>query len=193
MPQHDDHDDLAAMDFSGADGDGHAEPNALDLYDADDDSGGEAAVNVLDAYATAESGDTGGELDGIPSPTDEDGSQTEEEEGYVEGLQQYTVANPSATVSVSTFIGGTIHRVDLSPKVASMGESALTDEILVLADLARKKGLAGQRTYMAEVMQALGVDDGAAVSDLLDEDLALPTPEKAEEAQAEVFATRYQG
>ena len=186
MPQHDDHNDLDAMDFSG--GDEH-ESNALDIYATGDDGHDEPAANVLDSYGVTESTDTETNLDVISAETGDEGSQTQDDEQ--EGPQKYTVANPAATVSVSTFIGGTINRVDLSPKVAGMTESELADEIVVVADLARQKGLAGQHSYMVEVMHSLGIDDDKAVSDLLEDDLALPTPDKAEEAQAEVFATRY--
>lgn len=192
MPQHDDHDDLSAMDFSGGDEHGSAESNALDLYNTGDDGHEEAAANVLDSYGVTESdtsADSETNLDVISAPTGDEGSQTPDD--GLEGAQQYTVANPAATVSVSTFIGGTINRVELSPKVASMTESALADEIVVLAKLARQKGQAGQHSYMVEVMHSLGIDDDKAVSDLLEDDLALPTPDKAEAAQAEVFATRY--
>lgn len=189
MPQHDDHDDLSAMDFSGGDQHGSAESNALDLYNTGDDGHEEAAANALDTYAVTESQDSEPNLDVIGASTGDEGSQTADD--GLEGVQQYTVANPAATVSVSTFIGGTINRVELSPKVASMTESALADEIVVLAKLARQKGQAGQHSYMVEVMHSLGIDDDKAVSDLLEEDLALPTPDKAEAAQAEVFATRY--
>jgi hypothetical protein len=187
MSQHPDgHDDLAALDFYGTDESdehGGAESDALDFSAAD--GGEESAVDALDAYAPAEPEDTGTELEAIDSQTEAAEEEDEEDAGL------FTVTNPADTVSVSSFMGGEIHRVELSAKVKSMTESQLEDEILAVADLARQKGLAGQHTYLFDTFKALGVDDSETVNELLEKGLDLPSPEKAEEAQAEVFAARY--
>jgi hypothetical protein len=200
MPQHDEHDDLAALDFSGADesyDDGVEESDALDFSGADDDSGEEAAVDALDDYAPAESEETGTELDAIDSQTEAIEEEKEDEE---DGLQLFTVTNPPDTVSVSALIDGRTQRIELSAKVSSMNESELADEILVLADLARQKGLAGQHTYLLESasdaesmreMGEMGVDTTEALRDFMENGMKLSTPEQAAAAQAEVFATRY--
>jgi hypothetical protein len=100
-------------------------------------------------------------------------------------------------VSVSSLMGGMTRRVDLSPKVTSMREAELIDEILALADLARQKGAAGEHTHLmqSEVLAAhlheLGLPVEETVRDFAEMAMHLPTPEQAEEAQAEVFAARY--
>lgn len=75
---------------------------------------------------------------------------------------------------------GSIHHVDLSPKVTSMSESDLAEEILVVADLSRQKGQAGYYDYMFQVAQRLGIEDNEVISEMLREVFELPTPEKAE-------------
>ncbi len=199
MPQHfgndDGHDDLAALDFSAAGEDGTAasvsESDALDFSVADD-GGEESAVDALDAFAPAEPEDSATELDAIQSQTADTEDEAEEEVGPL-----FTVTNPPETVSVSALIGGRIHQIRLSPKATSMSESELADEIAVIAGLARQKGLAGEHTYLlenpdlSETMRAIGLDGGQVLRDFMENGIGLPTPEKADAEQAEVFATRY--
>jgi hypothetical protein len=196
MPQHDDHDDLAALDFYGADesDDAHAESDALDFSVADDEGDERSGVDALDEYVAAEPEDAGTELEAIDAVTE---AAAEPEPDEEDNVQLFTVANPSETVAVSALIDGRTHRVDLSPKATSMSETELADEILVLADLARQKGLAGQHTYLlenatlSETMRDMGLDGSSVLRDFMENGMGLPTPEKAAEAQAEVFASRY--
>jgi hypothetical protein len=189
QPGNDDHDDLDALYFSGesgSDDNSSDESAALDFSVADDNSGEESAVDALEAYAPAEPEDTGHELDAIQSVTE--ATEEEDEEGAV---PLFTVTNPPETVSVSALIDGSTERIELSAKVASMTESELADEIVVLADLARQKGLAGQHAVLFEGMSEMGADDTAAVRDLLENGLDLSSPEQFAAAEAKVFATRY--
>jgi hypothetical protein len=199
MPQHD-RDELAALDFHGADepdDHGGVESDALDFSAAEDDDAEQSAVDALDEYAPAEPEDTQTELEAIDSVTEATEEQEQEEE---DGVALFTVANPSDTVSVSALMDGRTHRVELSPKVANMTESELAEEIVLLAELAQQKGLAGQHTYLiqnasqSEGLQELseiGLDGNEVLRAFMETGMQLPTPEQAAEAQAEVFATRY--
>ncbi|ORW87347.1 hypothetical protein AWB92_24290 [Mycobacterium sp. IEC1808] len=198
MTQHfgddDGHDDLAALDFSATDQDVAAESvsesDPLDFSVADD--GEESDVAALDAYAAAESDDTDTELDAIHSASSDAADEDEEEVGPL-----FTVTNPPETVSVSALVGGRVHQISLSPKVTGMSESELADEIVVIAGLARQKGLAGEHTYLlendslSETMRAIGLDGNEVLRDFMENGIGLPTPEEADAEQAEVFATRY--
>jgi hypothetical protein len=195
MPQHDDHDDLAALDFSAHEPGSDDHGAALDFSVSDDDSGAESAVDALDEYAPAEAEDTGTELDAIHSVT-----EATEEEDEEDAVQLFTVTNPSDTVSVSAAMDGSIQRIELSANVTRMSEPQLADEILVLADLARQKGLAGQHTYLtgnafvSDLIRDMSPDGsvgGEVIHDFVENFIELPTEEQAAEAQAKVFATRY--
>jgi len=81
-----------------------------------------------------------------------------------------------------------------------MSGSQLAEEILVLADLARQKALAGQHTFLLEnpdlseftgETEATREEDIAAGRDFLENEIGLVSPQQAVAAQAEVFATRY--
>ncbi|MEI7715383.1 MAG: hypothetical protein WCI78_04725 [Mycobacterium sp.] len=198
MPQSDNHDPLASLDFDAPDQPGGVQRDALDFSAGDEHGDVESANDVLDDYASAEPDDTGTELDAMDSQI----SATDDESAEGEnGLQIFTVANPADTVSVSALIDGRTQRVELSEMMTKMTESELSAELLTLAELARQKGLSGQRTYLLEnpaaveafreLGEAIGMDGGELLEGFTEFDMGLPTSEQAEAAQAEVFASMY--
>jgi hypothetical protein len=104
----------------------------------------------------------------------------------------FTLSNPPGSVTVTTFMDGRVHQIDLSPKVTTMTETRLAEEIVVIAGLATQDARSAQYSFMLEGMRAQG-HDNVATRDFLTRDLDLPSPEEAEAARAEVFATRYAG
>ena len=201
----DSHNELGGFDFF--DEGGSSEPGkddlsgALGFPDAGEDrsvaaSTSEALHNDFEPEVLAAEQNT--TMDAIESVTEvaDDETMADEEDG----VQLFSVINPSVTVMVSALMDGRTHRVKLSPKVASQTESEIADEIVALAELARQKGLAGQHTYLlenapqAEGMDALsdfGVDSTELLRTFMETGMQLPTPDQAEQAQAEVFAARY--
>jgi hypothetical protein len=172
-PPHDpddgDYDDLAALDFSAPDVDSDASVlDTLGEYGVADDYDGDDVVGVLDGLDPTVEAAEGDEL---PVPL-------------------FTVTNPPGTVTVSTFMDGRVNRIDLSPKATTMTESHLADEIVVIARLATQDARSAQYSFMLEGMRQQG-HDNVATRDFLTRDLDLPSPEQAEAARAQVFATRY--
>jgi hypothetical protein len=199
MSQHDEHDDLTALDFSShqAESDDDDTDSAALDFSVADDSGEESDVETLSEYAPpTEPEEDETELEAIAAATE----AAEDEEDEEDGGQQFTVTNPHGTVSVSALMDGRTHRVQLSPKASSLTESELADEIIVLSGLARKKGLAGQHTYLVDNvsqveglhdLDELGLDGNQVFRDFVQVGMRLPTPEQADAEQAEVFAARY--
>ena len=183
----DDHDNLAALDFSSAE----ATPADSQAYDMDfgtnDDHDPESGLADLDEYAPAEIADVVTVEDIIDSQT---GDADEQDDDDAPG-PMFTVTNPPGTVSVSSLMDGRIQQIDLAPSVTTMTESQLAEEIRVIADLARRKGLAGQYTLMATMLYSEAHHNGAEVRAVLEQGLELPSPQQADEAQADVFASRY--
>lgn len=201
MPHDDDRDDLSALDFSvsgddGTDDHGGAESDALDFSVADDPDA-DSAVDALSEYGFPPSDEAESGLDAIHSATEftADARDTEAEDG----APLFTVTNPGGTVSVSAMVDGSVKQVELSPRVTAISEAELAEEILLLADLARQKGLAGQYAFIMDVVAesedtpGFGADDVKGLAGFLtmEDGLNLPTPAKADAAQAEVFAARY--
>jgi hypothetical protein len=151
-PDDGDLDDLAALDFSAAEG-----------------ASEESDLDALGDYV----GPAEGEDDELPVPL-------------------FTLSNPPGTVTVTTFMDGRVHQIDLSPKVTTMTETHLAEEIVVIAGLATQDARSAQYAFMLEGMRQQG-HDNVATRDFLTRDLDLPSPEEAEAARAEVFATRYAG
>jgi hypothetical protein len=171
-PPHDpddgDYDDLAALDFSAPDVDSDA-----------------SVLDALGDYGVADEGDDGvGVLDAL------DPTGPEAAEGDELPVPLFTVTNPPGTVTVSTFMDGRVNRIDLSPKATTMTETHLADEIVVIAKLATQDARSAQYSFMLEGMRQQG-HDNVATRDFLSRDLDLPSPEQAEAARAQVFATRY--
>ena len=192
QPHGDSDDDLAALDFFAADepGDhdyGH-ESDALDFSAYDTSPSHDTGVDALHGFTSDQPEDTGSDFAALHAQGSADAEN--KEEGDISS-QLFTVTNPPGTVTVTALMDGRILHVELDAQVANMSESDLADEILVIADLARQKGLAGQHSFLFDTMSGLGANDNSAIRDLLENGLALSSPEQAAEAQAEVFATRY--
>jgi hypothetical protein len=171
LPGNEDHDDLAALDFSGG-------------Y-----SGQESAMDAFDDYAPpqAEPEDTGDDLEVLQT-------LTEAEEEVEPDL--FTVSNPQKSVTVTALMDGSIQRVELTDKVRNMTESDLAEEIFVIADLARQKARAAQHELLVDTMAEAEKDSpdraaSALLRDFVGMTMNLPTPEEAAAAEKEVFATRY--
>ncbi|MBY0441965.1 MAG: hypothetical protein K2Q25_07495 [Mycobacteriaceae bacterium] len=183
---------MAALDFFAADEPdthdyGH-ESDALDFSAYDTSPSQDTGVDALHAFNTEQPQDTNADFDALHAQGSTDTENSDEPDI---SSQLFSVTNPPGTVTVTALMDGRILHVELSPQVTTMSESDLADEILVIADLARQKGLAGQHSFLFDTMSGLGASDNAAIRDLLENNLALSSPEQAAEAQAEVFATRY--
>jgi hypothetical protein len=173
MPQPDDNDPLSALDFdSGTSDYAESDYDALDSYASTEPADIEAADDALDSQVL------------VSEEADEDGPRT------------CTVINPPETVSVSVLLDGTPERVRLSPDVTALTEEELAYEILLIARLARQKGLAAQQSLwdadgsLTETLRDLG--SGAdAVHKFMQQGVGLTTPEQAAAAQSELFASRY--
>jgi hypothetical protein len=164
-----DHDDLAALDFSAA-GDAEGE---TDL--------GVILGDYVGDYVAAAEGDAPTRAPSLTAGADDDGA-----------MPMFTVTNPPGTVTVTTYMDGRVHQVDLSPNAVTLSESVLADEIVVIAGLATQDARSAQYTFMLEGMREHG-HDNVATRDFLSRDLDLPTPEQAQSARAELFTTRYAG
>jgi hypothetical protein len=184
---HGDDDNLAALDFSSTEA-APVDSQAYDMdFGTDDDRDAESGLADLDEYAPAEIAD-------VVTVEDIIDSQTGDDDEHADGdapVPMFTVTNPPGTVSVSSLMDGRIQQIDLAPSVTTMTESQLAEEIRVIAELARLKGLAGQYAFMTDMMYREELHNGADVRAVLEQGLELPSPQQADEAQADVFASRY--
>ncbi len=149
-------------------------------HDSDDERDDLAALDFSVADTEADHSD----LDALTVAAD-----AEEEQIPV---PVFAVTNPPGTVTVTTFLDGRVKQIDLSPKVTDMTETDLAAEIVVIAGLAIQDAKSAQYAFVLEGMREQGHDD-AATRDFLTRDLDLPTPEQAQAARAQIFATRYAG
>ncbi|MEN3221239.1 YbaB/EbfC family DNA-binding protein [Mycolicibacterium porcinum] len=170
----DDYDDLSALDFASSDDNSDAAGlDALGTYSDDGVVFGDFGSDVAES-------DDGGYADG----------SVDEDENLAVPL--FTVTNPPETVTVTAFMDGRVHQIELAPKVTTLTERDLAEEILVIAGLAAQQAKSAQYSFMLAGMREHGHDD-AATRDFLTRDLDLLTPEQADDARAQVFSTRYGG
>ena len=166
------------------DDDDYDDPSALDTPYSDDDSNA-AALDALGTYddlvATEDDADSGDGFSAISVGEDEELT-----------LPLFTVTNPPETVTVTAFMDGRVHQIELASNVTTLTERDLAEEILVIAGLAAQQAKSAQYSFMLAGMREHGHDD-AATRDFLTRDLDLPTPEQADDARAQVFSTRYGG
>jgi hypothetical protein len=192
MPNDDaNQDDRAALNFfnthrSDSDDNASGGLQALKFSAAGHDRGQNSAVAGLTGWAPTQPEDTTTDLDAIRSAAR---ASTQNALKQADFLAKVT--NPPGTVSVTALHDGSVLQIDLSPKVTTMTESALANEILAIADLARQKGLADQQAFIVDAMAASGLDDPGGAHERILGSLDLPTPQQAEAAQAELFAARY--
>jgi len=193
--QDDYHDDLAPREFEAPEHPLAVESDPLDFTGTHKGDLG-SGTDALDHYAPAETVDVGTELDALDAQT----GAAEEGATQDYGLEFFMVSNPLGTVAVSALMDGRTHRVELSARVAAMTESELAEEVIVLAELARQQGLAGQHTYVLdhvdlshvdEIMNDLRLDSTEVLRDFMETGMGIPAPEQAEKTRAEVFASRY--
>lgn len=154
-------------------------------HDFDDERDDLAALD----FSAAESGADDSHLDALNVHVDETVDETEEDDLPA---PVFTVTNPPGTVTVTTFLDGRVKQIDLSPKATDMTETDLADELVVIAGLATQDAKSAQYAFMLEGMRQQGHDD-AATRDFLTRDLDLPTPDQAQAARSQIFATRYAG
>jgi hypothetical protein len=163
----DDDDGLAALAFFA--------PEPSDASDLD----------ALGDYAPSDEVPDDEYLGADEAPAPDDDEQDDEQPVSV-----FAVTNPPGTVTVTTFMDGRVHQIDLSPKVTTLTETQLAEEIVVIARLATQDARAAQFSFMLEGMNQQGHDE-VATRDFLTRDLDLPSPEQATATRAEVFAHRY--
>ena len=184
---HDDDEHLAepesALDYFATDSSDDADPqdSGLDLFVASDDEAPGAAAET-DSYAAA--------MEQAVTPVaDADDDQGDEGPRVV----VFAVSDPAGNVTAEASIAGSIQRIKLAPKAASVTEAELARTILATAKLANMKGRAVQRALMEGVLAAEGLDADRVETIIEANAPDLPTARQADDAVAEAEAAYLRG
>ena len=105
-------------------------------------------------------------------------------------MPTYALTNPAGTVTVTVLLDGRVAGVELGTGALAMTEMELSEEIRVIADLARNQVRSELNVFLSESMGAAG-HDAAFFRDALERDMDMPTREHAAAARARAFAERY--
>lgn len=147
--------------------------------DFDDDGGLDAAAGYLDhAFEEAE-------VDGFSAINDETEPEEEEQLPVVQAI------NPPGTVAVSAYLNGSIAKVDLDPKVATLTEAQLADEICFVAGVAAKRATAVLHGEAVDMLVEHGMDFREARY-FVETNMPYATPEQAGDAE-HALVTRHFG
>ncbi|BBX90217.1 hypothetical protein H5U98_03185 [Mycolicibacterium boenickei] len=175
-----------------------ADDNGLDALDFDtpvfdDDASG---LDALDDYGTAEAVDHGVGLDAVHDYTNHD--VEDEDDGFgaidaetpAEDEEQIPVVqavNPPGTVTVTAYLNGSVAQVDLDPKVTTLTEAQLADEIRFVAGVAAKRATAVVHVGVVNMLVEQGMDFREA-RDFVGTNMPFATPEQAGEAELALIA-----
>lgn len=184
-------DGMDALDFDGPAprDDDWSGLDALDDHETDHGTGGDSDTE-LSGWDTAPDYPVA-QTDAGPVDFDVYGQEAHDtDEAASQAL--FTVSHPSHLLSVTASISGGIHAVELSPDAGRMTESQLSQTIKATADLASMKGRSVQYELIYELMSRQGVDN-ATIARYLDYDIGLPTPQQADEAEAEAVSAYLRG
>lgn len=162
-----------------------ADDNGLDALDFDtpvfDDGGSD--LDALDDYGTAEAVDYGvdDEDDGFGAVDNEAAAEDEDEIPVVQAM------NPPGTVTVTAYLNGSVAQVDLDPKVTTLTEAQLADEIRVVAGVAAMRATAVVHIGVVNMLVDEGMDFREA-REFVGMNMPFATPEQAGEAELALIA-----
>ena len=169
--------------------------DALDL-DAPSFEDESSALDALSNYA-APGGDHGAGLDAVhdyPAHVGEefdddglDATDDEAEPGDQERIPAVQTINPPCTVTVTAYLNGSVAQVDLDPKVTTLTEAQLADEIRFVAGVAAKRATAVMHISVVNMLVQQGMDFREA-RDFVGTNMPYATPEQAGDAELALIA-----
>ncbi|MFV8054370.1 hypothetical protein [Mycobacterium sp. 48b] len=177
----------------------HSEDTGLDALDLDTPPQPEDDASGLDALSDNSIGDIhhGTSLDGVDDFTNAeveddgaDGFDAVEDDAAAADEDPVPVVqavNPPGTVSVTAYLGGSVAQVDLDPKVTTLTESQLAEEIRFVAGVAAKKATAAVHVGVVNMLVEQGMDLRDA-RDFVETNMPFATPEQAHEADLALIA-----
>jgi hypothetical protein len=175
----DDADDLSALDYPAAappDDDHDSDLDALDAFEAPEDSADPSSLDALDSYGAVE-------------PKAAEPAVTEHD---AQPIPLIPATNPPGTVTVTAYVNGMVHRVDLAPGAAAKTEAELAEEICVVANVASKKATSAMHIFGVELLAAQGIDRDTATA-FITENMPYATPAQARAAEAGLAARYAEG
>lgn len=184
----DDHDDEhpaepeSSLDYFATDDSDDADPDDSGLDQLVTSDGEAYHDETAGSYTDAMEPETGGPSDDEETPDDD-----------APRVVVFAVSDPAGNVTAEASIAGSIQRIKLAPKAASMPEAELARNILATAKLANMKGRAVQRALIEGVLAAEGLDDERVEAIIETNAPDLPTPQQADAAVAEAQAAYLRG
>ncbi|MGA5534694.1 hypothetical protein [Mycolicibacterium nivoides] len=169
--------DTPAFDYDGSDLDALPNYGTGDSTDqgAVYDTGFDAVHDYADHEVTEDDDDGFG------------GSDANTETEVEEPVPVVQAINPPGTVTVTAYLNGSVAQVDLDPKVTTLTEDDLADEIRFVAGVAAKRATAVMHIGVVNMLVEQGMDLREA-RDFVGTHMPYATPEQAGEAELALVA-----
>lgn len=163
-----------------------------DWDDADDGNGLDALDFETPVFDDAASG-----LDALPDYAPDDVEEDEDDDfgsfdaepdaTAEEQIPVVQAVNPPGTVAVTAYLNGSVAQVDLDPRVTTLTEAQLADEIRVVAGVAAAKATAVVHVGVVNMLLEQGMELREA-RDFVETNMPFATPEQAGEAGLALIA-----
>ncbi|MGV0781013.1 hypothetical protein [Mycolicibacterium sp. XJ775] len=175
--------------------------NILDALDFgtpvfEDDSG----LDALPDHHSGQDFDHGEDLDAATDylgqafeEADVNGFGAEVDQAEPDEIEQVPVVqaiNPPGTVTVSAYLNGSIAKVELAPKVATLTEAQLADEILFVAGVAAKRATAVLHGEAVGMLVEQGMDFREAQY-FVETNMPYATPKQADDAERALITRHF--
>lgn len=121
------------------------------------------------------------EDDGFGAIDTETAAEDEDEIPVVQAI------NPPGTVTVTAYLNGSVAQVDLDPKVTTLPEAQLADEIRFVAGVAAKRATAVVHVGVVNMLVEQGMNFREA-REFVGTNMPFATPEQAGEAELALIA-----
>ncbi|WP_139335178.1 hypothetical protein [Mycobacterium sp. GA-1841] len=171
---------LAAIDFdTPAFDDSSTDLDALPDYRTNEDVDHGTGLDAVHDYANYEA-----------EEVEDDGFGVIDSEAEAEDAEPVPVVqaiNPPGSVTVTAYLNGSVARVDLDPKVTTLTEAQLADEVRFVAGVAAKRATAVMHIGVVNMLVEQGMDFREA-RDFVGTNMPYATPEQAGEAELALIA-----
>lgn len=168
-------------------------PHGPDDWDDADDGNG---LDALD-FDTPVLDDAASGLDALPDYAPDDVEEDEDDDFDIFGAEPdaadeeqipvVQAVNPPGTVAVTAYLNGSVAQVDLHPRVTTLTEAQLADEIRAVAGVAATKATAVVHVGVVNMLLEQGMELREA-RDFVATNMPFATPEQAGEAELALIA-----
>lgn len=175
-------DALDALDFGTPALEADIGLDALPDYGSDTDENDGVGIDGIDDYVNPEVAHTDDVADDFGLDAENDANDEHEVQTHL-----VQAVNPPGTVAVTAYLNGSVSQIHLDPRVTTLTEGQLADEIRFVAAVAAAKATAVVHAGVVDMMVEQGVDPKEA-RNFVATNMPFATPQQASDAELALIA-----